>query len=304
MAADDIDTSVEKGVLYVEVRNLISKDYSKGQGLIDFQPLMFKLSIPLNPVTSKGKSSADKEQEKVYKTVRSKAFTVVAGIKQKVNAEAEKLFNDVASAWVADQKGDAGAYKKAAALVKTGEKRLEDMVAAGPQAVRQAAEREIKGDANFESKRLDSVGTWGFARSPGITLAAGQFQSISPDDNDANDELEKNIKAAKSAAGTSSPMQFVLASGTDPGLMIKKRITNTDIVDAKERRKGSGPIYFGTILMDRNKYVFELDKDCSKGTGDKLSRMVQKALKDATGKRYPIKVVGEGWSDEEDGDAD
>jgi len=303
MADDTIEIDAEREMFSVRVRNLVDKSVRKGQDLLEFDALMFNLDIALPVAGKKGAKPTDERAlKKTLASVANKAEFIIDQMKKKCEAEIEKLIKDIDSQYEKDQKGDANAYKNANTTIKNTVKRVDDLVDGAPATIRKMLEKELKGDQHYDFSKLNSVGTWGFRTSKGIWLRSGKFQSISDDDNEANDLLAKNIVAAKSAASTSSPFEFILASGRDAGLVIRKRTTGADKADAVARREGSGAIYYGTILYERTKYMFVLDKDCSVGTGAKLAKMIQQALEDATGKRIALRVVGEGYGDEEEGD--
>lgn len=302
MADDDVNINVERDMVTVRVRNLVAKYQRRSQDLIDFEPLSFNFDIALTYKPGKDEKIDERKQKKMLADLANKTEYIIDQVKKKVEREVTDVYGEVDKLYSADQSGDENAYKKAVTVLKNGIKKIDDLVDSGAPLVRKMLEKELRDEPGYDTKKLHTVGNWGFRTANGMKLAPGKFQSVSADDNEANDTLAANIKLAKQAAGSSSPYQFVLALGKDAGLMIKKRLTSADIADAKERRSGGSGVVFGDILMDRTKFMFRLDKDCSTGTGTRYGKMIQKALKDATGKTFALKVVGEGWGEDEDGD--
>lgn len=301
MAEDDIAVDVEPDMVTIRCRNLIGKALRANQNVLEFEQLTFNLDVPL-PVVSKTVAKA--VARSVLAKIATKAEFILDQTRKPVEDEVKKLIDEVEDFCKKDGRGDTGAYKQALDAIKKTVARIEDLVEAAPAKIRKVIETEIKGDASYRKEKLHSSGTWGFRSNKGIGLKAGRFKNVAGADHDAkaSDELRKALEGAKNASA-SAPYDFVLASGRQAGLVIRKRVSGADKKTAIERREGGGQVYFGEVLYEKSKYVFVLDKDCSVGEGARLAKQIQQAVQDATGRRYPIRVVGQGYGEEEAGDA-
>ncbi|MBI4696819.1 MAG: hypothetical protein HY749_22670 [Gammaproteobacteria bacterium] len=299
MADDDIAVDVEPDRVTIRCRHLITKSLRRTTDLVEFDPLIFNLDVPL-PVVSKVAAKAI--SKKTLAAIATKSEYIVEQIRKQVEEVVAKLITEVEGFQKKDAKDDKNAYRQAGEAVKRAVARIDDVVESAPPKIRKIIEDQTKGDAGYKNDKLHSTGTWGFRTSKGMWLASGKFQNISKDDDKAGDELRKGLEGAKSAS-RSSPYEFVLASGREAGIVIRKRTTGTDKKAAIEMREGGGQIYYGDILYEKSKYVFVIDKSCSVGQGAKLAKQLQAALLEAVGKRYAIRVEGEGYGEEEDGES-
>jgi hypothetical protein len=301
MAEDTIEVDAEADVLTVRCRNLITKPLRNNQDVLEFDALIFNLDVPL-PLAHKTLAKLSPDTKRMLAKVATKTEYIVEQARKTVEEEVKKLIDLVEDLQKKDGRGDQGAYKQAGDAIKKAVARIEDVLDGVPPTIRKAVENEIRGDANYKKDKLFSSGTWSFRTNKGMWIKSGKFKNITKDDDDAGAELKKGIDGAKSASA-SNPFDFILASGREAGLVIRKRVAGADKKTALERREGSGQVYYGEILYEKSKYVFVLDKDCSVGQGAKLAKQIQEALKQATGKRYPIRVEAEGYGEEEEGDA-
>ena len=93
--------------------------------------------------------------------------------------------------------------------------------------------------------------------------------------DEINEELEKQVKNAKSGKRL---MFALIQKGTGGTILVDKKITDTQITDAK-REAGGGSVYKGKCVGEKGILYFETTGDVP-GT---LANAAKRAIKDATG---------------------
>lgn len=281
MAGNNIDVEAKDRMLRIEVRNMVAKD-SKTKDLLEIQPLLFKLDVPLEVA---GDGSQQKLKKDALESMEKRVKEIVAKAQGSINDELKNLGEDVRKEWAQDQKGDGGAYKEAVKRVENAVARLEDIVDGLPPSVREAVMKVISGkeyEGIFPKQRLTSVGAWGFRSGKGIRVRPGTFKSVAKED-DADKDLWEALKDAR------SPQGFVFVDGSKAGLVVRKNLSAADKQLAKEQSNG-GKQWIGTVKREGDIYHFQLDKDCPKSKEEKLAGQIRTLVQKRCNQRIKVKV--------------
>lgn len=293
MAGNNIDVEVKDRLLTIQVRNMIRMD-SKAKGVLEIQPLPFKLDVPL-ALSGNGAQAPLKKQ--AFDEIRKGVEGKVATAQDLIDDEVKKLGEEIGKEQKKDARGDKDAYRDAVKRVSAVVERLNDIADGLPPSVRETTKRVIKEkqyEGIFAKQKLTSVGSWGFHGDKGILVRPGTFKHVTK-----GDELDTELSEALKSK---TDQQFVFVDGSKGGLVVRKSITSDDKKRAKEQ-SGGGTQMTGTVKKDGDVHRFELDKECSERKADKLARKIRDLVKKRCKMSIKVKVSDDDEDVADDPDA-
>lgn len=279
MAGNNIDVEAKDRMLTIQVRNMIRKD-TKAKDVLEIQPLLFKLEVPL---VLAGNGNDEKLKKEALAKLERGVKEIVVRAQDLINEEVNRLGQEIGKQREKDERGDTSAYQNAVKQTRNTVERLDDIVDGLSPSVREETKKLIKAyGAVFPKQRLTSVGTWGFHGDKGIRVRPGTFKNVTKDEED-DKELAKALDAARY-----NKHEFVFVNEGEGGLVLRKRIAGMDTRLAKEQSDGGRPLY-GTVKADGGIYHFELDKECS-DKPEKLAQRIRAIVKERCKKSITVKV--------------